>query len=81
MDKIKIVDVIFKFCLIILLTLMVISVNELKMNGRYQLSNGGDGNNILDTRTGVLYSNMFKNVQLDSTDYELKQMSRPILSK
>ena len=75
----KIINNLFLIIVIVLLSLITGYLRDLSKIGRFQTT--GDGGTILDTRTGQSYSIQFKNLEIDSSDWELIPNTKPIIKE
>jgi hypothetical protein len=73
----KIISNILLLILLGILIFITFSLRDISKNGRFQK----DGGTILDTRTGQTYEIQFKNIQLDSSDWELIPNTKPIIKE
>jgi hypothetical protein len=65
--------------MLVILTFITFYLRDLSKIGRFQTT--GDGGTILDTRTGQTYSIQFKNLEIDSSDWELIPNTKPIIKE
>jgi hypothetical protein len=66
--------------MLVILTFITFYLKDISKNGRFQ-SSGEYGGTILDTRTGQTFTIQYKNIDMDSSNWELIPHTKLIIKE